>query len=134
VTETVSRVPGRCFCGAVTFDVAQVGRVTAHCHCTMCRRASGAPVVTWTCYKTDEVRVTGGAENLRDYESSPGAHRKFCGRCGTQLFFESINWLGETHVTRVSLDDAVGPPPSVHVFYGDRARFFDGAEHLPKKG
>lgn len=133
MTSAAARVSGRCFCGAVTFDVPPAGRVTAHCHCTMCRRAAGAPVVTWTCFKTEEIRLTGGEEHLRHFESSPGTHRKFCGRCGTQLFFESVNWPGETHVTRVSLDDGVGPAPSRHVFYGDRARFFDGAEALPGK-
>lgn len=128
------RAQGRCLCGGVAFDVPAVGRITAHCHCTMCRRAAGAPVVTWVCHRIGDVRVTAGADLIRRYESSPGTTRQFCGRCGTPLFFESVNWPGETHVTRVSLDDTAGPPPSVHVFYGDRARFFDGAEALPKKG
>jgi hypothetical protein len=123
---------GRCLCGGVTFEAPKIGRITAHCHCTFCRRASGAPVVTWVCHKIGTVRVLSGDDLIRTYESSPGTFRKFCGRCGTALFFESVNWPGETHVTRVSLDDDAGPAPSRHVFYADRARFFDDAETLPK--
>ena len=38
---------GACLCKAVQFEVTPPTKWCAHCHCTMCRRAHGAPVVTW---------------------------------------------------------------------------------------
>lgn len=56
-----------------------------HCHCTICRRSTGAPFVTWATVPRDEVAVDGAEP--RWYRSSALARRGFCGTCGTQLFF-----------------------------------------------
>ena len=38
---------GGCLCGAVRYREAAAPGAVGHCHCTMRRKASGAPVVTW---------------------------------------------------------------------------------------
>lgn len=37
---------GSCLCGAVRFRASLPCKWVAHCHCTCCRRAHGAPLVT----------------------------------------------------------------------------------------
>ncbi|HEY5972721.1 MAG TPA: hypothetical protein VIT22_12315 [Pseudoxanthomonas sp.] len=43
--------------------------------------------------------VIGNAkQQLRWYESTPGAERSFCRHCGSMLFFRSGRWPGELHI------------------------------------
>lgn len=44
---------GGCLCGAVRYRVTGKPYHVTHCHCSMCRRASGAPLVTWFSVKSD---------------------------------------------------------------------------------
>ena len=67
--------------------------------------------------------ITEVTELLSAHESSPGTFRRFCTACGTKLFFESIRWPGETHVTLVAFDDPVDREPSGHAFANEHVRW-----------
>lgn len=112
----------RCHCGGVEFVAAFPSRFCAHCYCFSCRVTHAAGVVTWIGFKKDQVRVTKGADLIRDYESSPGTHRKFCARCGTRLAFESVhqNWGDEFHLPLALFVTAVDREPSVNSFAEQR--------------
>ena len=44
---------GGCFCGTIRYEFDAEGIPVADCHCTMCRRTSGAPYVTWLVVPVD---------------------------------------------------------------------------------
>ena len=95
---------GGCLCGRVRYRVdAPIGDA-AHCHCSMCRRASGAVAVTWFTVQPDTFRLTAG--DLRTWRSSPQATRGFCPHCGCQITFQTDDAPGELDVTLATLDDA----------------------------
>jgi hypothetical protein len=116
MSEEPGSARGRCHCGAVRFVATFPSRFCAHCHCESCRRAHGAAFVTWVGFRSEQVSVTQGGELVRTHESSPGTFRRFCGACGTKLFFESSKWPGETHVTLAAFDDPVDRAPTAHAF------------------
>jgi hypothetical protein len=109
---------GGCLCGAVRYEMAGRPRHVSHCHCTMCRRAAGAPVVTWAYLPADRLRITRGAFAV--YHSSPGVERRFCGRCGSSLFYWSESTPEMVDVAVATLDAPEDFPPSHHNFIGDR--------------
>ena len=80
----------------------------------MCRRASGAPVVTWITIARTNFKVTEGA--LRRFRSSAHAERGFCERCGTPIAFVSEQDPGHLDVTVGSLDDPERFPPDRHIW------------------
>ena len=41
------KLTGQCLCGTIQFAVDGPDKGCAHCHCESCRRAHGAPMVTW---------------------------------------------------------------------------------------
>ena len=56
---------GSCLCGEVGFVAALPSKWVAHCHCSRCRRAHGAPFVTWAGFSADAVTVEDERSNLR---------------------------------------------------------------------
>jgi hypothetical protein len=88
------------------------------CHCTICRRASGAPFVAWFSVPRSGLRWVQG-EPTR-FQSSAKGTRSFCARCGTQLTFELEGLGDEIDVTICSLDDPDALPPKDHTWSRSR--------------
>jgi hypothetical protein len=131
MNDAQRRTTGGCKCGAVRFEAVGEPIIVTHCHCNSCRRHTGAPLVTLVSFAADQVRFTKGERRI--YASSPGVKRAFCGDCGTTLTWESNprgQDLIEFHIG--TLDDPDRMPPSIHVFHGDRLRWFDTADRLPR--
>jgi hypothetical protein len=108
---------GSCLCGDVRFTVDWPSKWVAHCHCTLCQRAHGAAFVTWFGMANERARIDDVAGSLRWFESSPGAERGFCARCGGSLFFRSERWPGEIHIARANLEGDADRAPMAHVFW-----------------
>ncbi len=128
-----SAATGSCLCGAVRFRVTLPSKWVAHCHCTWCRRAHGAPFVTWAGFPTGQFALEPDSEPPAWYASSPGARRAHCARCGGPMFFESTRWPGEMHVARALIEGPLDREPSAHVFYEKHVPWLDVADALPKK-
>jgi hypothetical protein len=112
----------RCHCGAVEMVAAFPSRFCAHCYCRSCRTTHAAGVVTWIGFKRAQVRFAKGEELVRDYLSSKGTHRKFCGNCGTRLAFESEqeSWKDEMHLPLALFVTPVDRVPTGNSFAGER--------------
>ena len=123
---------GACHCGTVRFVARFPSRFVAHCHCESCRRAHGAAFVTWAGFPSSQVRITEGAEDLVAHQSSPQTYRRFCGKCGTKLFFESARWAGEMHVVLAAFDEPVDRAPSGHAFYEEHVSWLPPLADPPK--
>jgi hypothetical protein len=127
---------GSCLCGAVRYRIPLPPLWVAHCHCTICRRAQGAPFVTWLGADGAQFAFVGPADALRQHASSPEATRSFCGNCGTPLFFESTRWPGEVHVTLATLEPASAAlcRPQAHVHWAEHVPWIViGDDGLPRK-
>jgi hypothetical protein len=112
----------RCHCGAVEAQATMPSRFVAHCYCASCRRTHAAGVVTWIGFPRAQVRFTRGEALLRDYLSSPGTHRRFCGECGTRFTFESTHgpWAGEVHLPLALFVTPVDRVPQANSFPEER--------------
>ena len=124
---------GSCLCGAVRFRADLPSKWVAHCHCSYCRRAHGAPFVTWAGFASDKFTLEPGSENPSWYESSAGAKRGFCGKCGSPMLFQSTRWPDEMHVARALFTDPLDREPSAHVFYETHVSWLNINDDLPKK-
>jgi hypothetical protein len=120
---------GGCRCGAVRFEAEGAPEHSTLCWCTECRRSAGAPVVLWTLFGRDQVRITGTPTS---YESSPGTIRQFCGTCGTGLFYlnEQI-FPGKTDIQGAAFDEADAFAPVAHIQVADAPGWRPGMAELP---
>ncbi|MEJ2513915.1 MAG: GFA family protein [Gammaproteobacteria bacterium] len=121
---------GGCLCGAVRFRVTGPTKWCAHCHCTLCRRAHGAAFVTWVGLEDVHFKLDSDP-TLAWYESTPGAQRGFCSRCGTTLLFRSARWPGEMHVTRAAFDGDIDRAPAGHAYFSTHVEWARVDDDLP---
>ena len=75
---------GHCLCGAVRFKAHTVNLDVGACHCNMCRRWGGGPLMAVDCGTDVDFE---NIETISVYNSSDWAERGFCGACGTHLFY-----------------------------------------------
>ena len=120
---------GHCQCGWVRYEAGDVASLETMCHCSICRRTSGAPIVAWFTVPAADFRFTGG-EPAR-FRSSEHATRSFCPRCGTQLTFHSTSSPDEIDITTCSLDDPEQVPPKDHTRTSARLSWVHLADGLP---
>ncbi|WP_426415042.1 GFA family protein [Aestuariirhabdus sp. LZHN29] len=100
---------GSCLCKGVGYEVDQLDSAIQHCSCLSCQKAHSAAYNTAAAVAPEHFRWVRGEALLRQYESSPGKLRYFCGQCGSQLVARRDD---KPWVLRVaSLDDDPGARP-----------------------
>jgi hypothetical protein len=120
---------GGCFCGTIRYEARGTPFDETNCHCSICRRTTGAPFVTWFSTRSSDFRIIKG-EPTR-YNSTEKGVRSFCPRCGTQLTFQHADFPDEIDVTTSSLDDPELVPPRDHTRTSTRLRWV-AADGLPE--
>src|SRR5262249_46735946 len=105
---------GGCFCAAPRYRMEAPPIGVGHCHCTICRRTTGAPFVTWATVPAAGFAFTSGSAT--ELRSTPIARRMFCATCGTALTFQLLAEPAWIDVTVGSLDDPLAVVPSEHIW------------------
>lgn len=105
---------GACQCGVVRIEASGAPKWVATCHCSDCRKATGAAMATFAGFDSENVKLTGVA--FHEFESSPGVFRGFCLSCGARLTYRSARWPDELHLHIGALDDANDLAPQGNVF------------------
>ncbi|MFM6854666.1 MAG: GFA family protein [Sphingopyxis sp.] len=78
-------VRASCLCGGIRYDLDGPVAEVILCHCTQCRRANGGAFNVGVPVDRARVHFHRHAQ-LREYESSPGKYRAFCGGCGAPVY------------------------------------------------
>lgn len=129
---------GGCLCGAVRFSADADPVDCCYCHCRLCQRSSGAPVLAWVAFPAAAFRYTRGAPAR--YASSNHGVREFCATCGTQLAFRTAHSHGLVEVNVGAMDVPADYPPQFHIHCAsaigwlrldDELPRYDGAEPPP---
>jgi hypothetical protein len=124
-------IKGSCVCGGIRFEIQKVTALT-NCHCSVCRKATGASFATFAHVRADRFKLLSGVELINPgYEWMPGHARSFCGRCGSP----APKYLESTQMVSVPaglLDDDPGIRVSMHVFTSSKVAWVELQDDLPK--
>ena len=77
---------GACLCGAVRYEVRGEPLGADWCHCSRCRRFSGAAADPSLKVRAADLAIVGGRDRVRVYVEAGHADRAFCATCGSSLF------------------------------------------------
>jgi hypothetical protein len=121
---------GGCLCGALRFHADDDPMDTGYCHCSLCRRSTGAPVLAWASFPAAAFTYTNGIAAI--FESSAWGHREFCNLCGTQIAYRKSDAAMTVDVNVGCMDDPSAFPPQYHIYAKDRIGWFDTEDDLPR--
>jgi hypothetical protein len=125
-------IKGSCLCGGVTYEAEGPVMAMARCHCSQCRKASGAEFATNGSVAADKFHVRTGEDLLAQYESSPGNFRIFCRRCGSQLFKRYDKQPYQVRLRLGCLDSDLDQTPLMHVFVSAKPSWSEITDQLPQ--
>jgi hypothetical protein len=121
---------GSCVCGCIRYELHSRPFDAGYCHCSLCRRSSGAPVVAFATLPFDDFVITSGQPRRR--RSSEFGERWFCGDCGTQLAMR-VDYQPDTiDFTIASLDSPAAVRPTFHLFFAERVPWFEPRDTYPR--
>ncbi len=110
-------VTGGCLCGAVRYRITAAPMATRFCWCRVCQYLAAGNATVNTCFPSNAVTVEG---RLSDYtltaDSGNVMHRRFCGRCGTQMFSEAESRPHLIFVRAGTLDDPELARPAMTIW------------------
>lgn len=121
---------GECLCRAVAYEVEDAFAYALNCHCSQCRRATGAAFKPFGGIAAEKFVITRGAGHLRTHGDASGSDH-FCGLCGS-LLYSRVREGAYVHVTLGTLVDAPAIRPSAHIFVGSKAPWFEITDDLPQ--
>jgi hypothetical protein len=120
---------GGCLCGSLRYE-ARDPIDAGYCHCRLCQRSSGAPVLAWVSFPRPAFSQTKGKPTT--HASSASGRRDFCGICGTQIAFRSTADPARIDVNLASLDDPASIEPQYHIWVDSRIPWLHIADDLPR--
>lgn len=118
-----SDISGHCLCGAVTYKAKAASHDVRVCHCSMCRRWTGGPLMY---IDVEGAPAFTGYDQIGIYQSSPSGERGFCKRCGSVLFWK-VAGKEQYTFTAGSLDAPDGLCLAKEIFIEDKPAFYDFA-------
>ena len=121
---------GGCFCGALRFKSDAEPVETGYCHCSICRKTTGAPLLAFASFPVESFTYTKGEPRI--FESSSKGRREFCSVCGTQICFRELGAAKTVDVNSGALDEINTAAPEHHIFTSSRVEWLKIDDQLPK--
>lgn len=119
-TPDPSPITGRCYCGATRLSAPSRPQTVSYCHCSDCRRITGAPVAAFAAFARDDVTITPEPAQV---SCTNGVERRFCGTCGSPLAAWFDYLPGQVYVPVGILDQADDLAPDLHSHAESRLRW-----------
>ena len=129
--ERGAPVTGSCLCGRTRYVLRGTPLYAGFCHCSQCRKFSGAACSAFLGLKASDVEVIDEDSSLRDHWKSATTRMRFCRACGSSLYVEKLQ-QGVVHLRMGTLDGPSPVRPMAHVFVGSKADWFEITDDLPQ--
>jgi hypothetical protein len=121
---------GGCLCGAVRYRATARPLRGVICHCSICRRHSGAPALAFVHFPVAAFAWLTAEPSW--YRSSRYAQRGFCAACGSTVAMREEALRDRVQICVGSLDDPHKVRIDDHVWTSERIAWFDIKDDLPR--
>ena len=129
-SEALRTLTGGCLCGAVRYAVADDFRYAMNCHCSNCRRTTGSAFKPIAGIQREKLQLTAGADHLLIHGGEV-EHDAHCATCGS-LLYSVVRNGAYVHVPMGTLRDNPTIRPTMHIFVGSKAPWFEITDDLPQ--
>ena len=127
-------VTGRCYCGAVHYQVSGEPILAAQCHCRECQYLTGGAPNNFMAMPLDTFSYTKGeAKGFTRTDIDNAVTREFCPECGTHLVTKAPAMPKAVILKVGSMDDpSQYPGPQMAIFCIDKQSFHTVPEGVPE--
>jgi len=126
-------ITGGCLCKAVRYRVTAAPIVTRVCWCRLCQYLGAGSGTVNTCFPSNAMTIEG---ELADFsgtaDSGNTMHRRFCPKCGTQMFSEAESRPHLIFVRAGTLDDPEVARPAMTIWTSQAPSWACLSESLPR--
>jgi hypothetical protein len=130
VSVDVRKLTGKCLCGAITYEVDDAFSYAMNCHCSNCRRATGAAFKPLAGIQRDRLKIITGNDRMMIF-GEECAHDVRCGTCGSLLYSVVRDGI-YVHIAMGTLTGEPSIRPSAHIFVGSKAIWHEITDDLPR--
>jgi hypothetical protein len=130
----VDALHGSCLCGGVRFEITEPFTRAYYCHCSRCRKHSGAGGLVMGRVPREGFRLVAGEALIRAFNPpGGGAVKAFCSECGSSVFGGHWPEGPEISIRLGTLDADPGIKPQYRIFVASKAPWDDlPADGLPR--
>ncbi len=121
---------GRSLCGRLEYEVVDAFEYAMNCHCSQCRRTTGSAFKPIAGIQASKLVLRRGEADALKYGDDSG-HDLHCGACGS-LLYSLVREGRYVHVAMGTLVDAPSIRPTLHIFVGSKAAWFEITDQLPQ--
>ncbi|ERM60892.1 MULTISPECIES: GFA family protein [Vibrio] len=123
---------GSCLCGSIQLSLKGSVSNIIHCHCSLCRKASGSAYATNGFIEAENLILTDADNTLTYYESSEGKRKYFCNTCGSPIYSSNDQSPKRLRLRLGILDTDISERPISHNFVTSKANWEDLDAQLPR--
>jgi hypothetical protein len=131
VSGAVRRLTGKCLCGATVYEVDDSFSYAMNCHCSNCRRATGAAFKPFAGIQRDRLELVAGNGHVMIFGDEERAHDVHCGTCGS-LLYSVVREGAYVHIAMGTLVDDPTIRASAHIFVGSKANWHKITDDVPQ--
>lgn len=112
---------GSCFCGSIAFEISGEIPDLYQCHCSECRKTTGAAANAALILAKENFRWLQGEELIRTFLKDSGFRVNFCGNCGSPVPNPINRFPRFVWVPAGLMDDELPVKVANHVFVASKA-------------
>ncbi len=127
----MKNITGSCVCGKVAFSVADQFVYAGYCHCSMCRKSSGAAGTAIGGIPKNLFSITKGQDHIKHFNRTAESISCFCENCGSTLYGEKPS-IQMVHVRYGALNDSPTLLPQAHMHVSSKADWYEISDELPQ--
>lgn len=122
---------GECFCGSVKYQIDGDLIAMYHCHCSRCRKLTGASFATNASLESRLFSITQGEEFL-DRVGHDQHFRYHCSKCHSWVYGDSADYPEINFIGCGTLNDAPRKTVDHHVCVLSKAAWVEIKDDLPQ--
>lgn len=127
---TSEKITGRCLCGNVHYETSSRPKAAGHCHCSDCKKTTGAGHATALFVPEEGFLVTGPVKSYGcKGDSGQDIIRYFCPNCGSYLYIDPKVANNTIGIMAGSLDNPELCQPTFQIYTKQRTSW----DHLNNK-
>jgi hypothetical protein len=122
---------GGCLCGSIEYTISDALIYAGYCHCSECRRWTGAPFSATGGVKSSDFILTIGKPLLSSFKKGKNSTSYFCSHCSS-IVYGVVPEHKMNYVMLGTLTESPSLKPQWHIYTGSKVDWYQICDDLPQ--